>query len=84
MALAATQTTSLLTCIDSTGNPLDGIDYNGQLKATPDQIPIDSGVINGSQAYTPLSLGPDGQRVLCAIGMMSGPNPKFWQKNLLW
>jgi hypothetical protein len=49
-------------------------------------VPDYSGVVLGAyQANTPLPLGPDGQRVLCAaIGMMSGPDTQPWQNNLLW
>jgi hypothetical protein len=42
-------------------------------------------VTSGPQAFTPLPLGPDGQRVVCAaIAMVSGSNPADWQNNLLW
>jgi hypothetical protein len=84
--LAATQTTNFGLCIDSNANLVDGIDYNGQLATTLANVPDYSGVVLGvGQAYTPLSLGPDGQRVLCAaIGMMSGPDPNDWQNTLLW
>jgi hypothetical protein len=79
-----------MSCIDSNFNIQDGIDYNGQLAATLANMPKYSGVVPGAgQAYTPLSLGPDGQRVVCAaIGMMSGPtslpNDLDWQRTLLW
>lgn len=103
MALAATQTTSFATCLDS--NPLapvpfpGGIDYNGELKTALDDIPVYSGAVptpkptpTNGQAYTPLPLGPDGQRVICAsIAMMSGDSfgadadPTYrWENNLLW
>jgi len=97
-ALGATQTTSFPACMDST--PADfpaNIDYRGQLWNGIQAIPIYSGAVptsptTFSQAETPLTISPDGQRVICAsIAMMSGgygnvPGPlaSNWANNLLW
>lgn len=85
IALAATQTTSFAACL---GFNADGPTYTGQLKLALDSIYKFSGalmVTRGPQASTPLPLGPDGQRVVCAaIAMVSGPGPAGWQNNLLW
>lgn len=84
IALAATQTTDFASCL---GFNAAGPTYNGELKASLDAIYKYSGalgVTSGPQAFTPLSLGPDGQRVVCAaIAMVSGPG-LAWENNLLW
>jgi hypothetical protein len=56
-------------------------------------VPVYSGqILTNPPAYTPLPLGPDGARVICAsIAMMSGDptDPKYvtnggWQNQLMW
>jgi len=92
-ALAATQTTNFAECLTSI--PV-GINYKGELWKALEAIPDYSGPVltsptstTGPQAYTPLKLSPDGQRVICAsIAMMSGEPivdaTYSWENNLLW
>lgn len=99
-ALAATKTTGFLSCMDTSGSHptipqlTDGL-YKGELYNALQQVPRFSGVVvpGSPPAATPLELGPDGTRVICAsIAMMSGNpateaaalRPYTWERNLMW
>jgi hypothetical protein len=89
MALAATQTNNFADCLDNDNPPAvdtagltKGL-YTGELFRALQDVPILSGPFGPFTAATPLQLGPDGTRVICAsIAMMSGTGT--WQSGLMW